>query len=40
MALLKKLVASELIDPSWISMEKTNGDVYRLKIKRLREPIN
>jgi hypothetical protein len=36
-ALLKELVSSKLIDPSWISIEKTKEDSYKLKIKCIQD---
>jgi len=33
MTLLKELTSSQLIDLSWVSMEKTKDDAYKLKIK-------
>jgi hypothetical protein len=33
MTLLKQLTLSNLIDPSWVSMEKEQNEVYKLKIK-------
>jgi hypothetical protein len=32
-ALIKELVTAKLIEPSWISIEKTNKDAYQIKIK-------
>jgi hypothetical protein len=37
MALLKILGASKLIEQSWISIEKTNEDPYKLKVKSSQE---
>ncbi len=36
--LLKELVVSKLIEPSWISIEKTK-DVYKLKIKTFQKTL-
>jgi len=37
MALLKELVASKLIEPSWISIEKSQEETYQLKIRSISE---
>ena len=37
MTLLKHMVTSGLIDPSWISIEKVKEDSYKLKIKAVEK---
>jgi hypothetical protein len=36
-ALLKELVKSKLIDPSWISIENPKEDAYKIKIKCIQD---
>ncbi len=38
LALLKKLIASNLIEPSWISIESA-AEVYKLKIKATQKTV-
>ena len=37
MVLLKELIASRLIEPTWISIEKAKKDAYKLKIKTVQK---